>query len=83
MDMRSIKFCSVTRFRSQPYPAFSQGVVEKITEGEINTENIVRISDGTEVCSIVTSESCRRLALVEGDEVWTLFNSYSVVLLSE
>jgi molybdate transport system regulatory protein len=60
-----------------------KGVVEKITEGEINTEYIIRISDGTEVCSIVTSESCRRLALVEGDEVWALFNSYSVVLLSE
>ena len=58
------------------------GIVEKITRGELNTEFIVRISDGTEVCSIVTSESCRRLALVEGDKVWALFNSYSVVLLS-
>jgi molybdate transport system regulatory protein len=60
-----------------------KGVVEKITRGEINTEYIVRIADGTEVCSIVTSESCRRLSLVEGDEVWALFNSYSVVLLSD
>ena len=60
-----------------------KGVVEKITQGEINTEYIVRISDGTEVCSLVTSESCRRLALEEGDEVWALFNSYSVVLLSD
>ncbi len=60
-----------------------KGVVERIIQGEINTEFIVRISDGTEVCSIVTSESCRRLALVEGDKVWALFNSYSVVLLSE
>ena len=60
-----------------------KGVVERITQGEINTEFIVRISDGTEVCSIVTSESCRRLALVEGDEAWVLFSSYSVVLLSD
>lgn len=59
------------------------GIVDKITRGEINSEYIVRISDGTEVCSIVTSESCRRLALREGDEAWVLFNSYSVVLLSE
>jgi molybdate transport system regulatory protein len=59
------------------------GVVVKINQGEINTEYIVRMSDGTEVCSLVTSESCRRLALVEGDDVWALFNSYSVVLLSE
>lgn len=59
------------------------GIVEKITRGEINTEYIVRIADGTEVCSIVTSESGRRLALVEGDEVWVLFSCYSVVLQSE
>ena len=59
------------------------GIVERITQGKINTEFIVRISDGTEVCSIVTSESCRRLALAEGDEVWVSFNGYSVVLLSD
>ncbi len=60
-----------------------EGVVEKIARGEINTEYIVRLSDGTEVCSIVTSESSRRLGLVEGDEVWTTFGAYSVVLSTE
>jgi molybdate transport system regulatory protein len=58
------------------------GTVEKITKGRINTEYIVRISDGTQVCSMVTSESCRRLGLAVGDWVWALFSSYSVVLLS-
>jgi molybdate transport system regulatory protein len=58
------------------------GVVEKIIQGEINTEYRVRISDGTEICSIVTTESCRRLALGEGDRVWVLFNSASVVLMT-
>jgi molybdate transport system regulatory protein len=59
------------------------GIVERINQGEINMEYIVRISDGTEVCSIVTSESCQNLGLGEGDTVWVLFNSYSVILLSE
>ncbi|MFO7554791.1 MAG: TOBE domain-containing protein [Desulfobacterales bacterium] len=59
------------------------GIVERIHQGEINTEYVVRISDGTEVCSIVTSESCRNLGLGEGDKVWVLFNCFSVVLLSE
>jgi molybdate transport system regulatory protein len=59
------------------------GVVEKITRGRINTEYIVQISDGTQVCSMVTSETCRRLALGSGDKVWVLFNAFSVVLLSE
>lgn len=58
------------------------GVVEKIVRGEINTEYRVRISDGTEICSIVTSESCRKLALGEGDMVWVLFNSASVILMT-
>jgi len=59
------------------------GIIERINPGQINTEYVVRISDVTKVCSIVTSESCRRLALGEGDGVWVLFNSVSVVLLSE
>ena len=57
-------------------------VVEKIIQGEINTEYRVRLSDGTEICSLVTTESCQRLALLEGDTVWVLFNSTSVVLMT-
>ncbi|MDA8135549.1 MAG: TOBE domain-containing protein [Desulfobacteraceae bacterium] len=59
-----------------------QGIVEKIIRGEINTEYRVKIPDGTEICSIVTTESCRRLVLGEGDRVWVLFNSASVVLMT-
>jgi molybdate transport system regulatory protein len=59
------------------------GTVERVAEGHINTEYIVRIADGTQVCSMVTSDSCRRLGLAAGDRVWVLFNSYSVVLLSD
>jgi len=59
------------------------GIVERIHQGEINTEYVVRISDGTKLCSVVTTDSCRRLALGEGDKVWVLFNCFSVVLLSE
>ena len=58
------------------------GIVEKIIRGEISTEYRVRISDGTEICSIVTTESCRRLSLGEGDKTWVLFNSASVVLMT-
>ncbi|AOY60216.1 TOBE domain-containing protein [Desulfococcus multivorans] len=60
-----------------------EGRVERITTGEINTECIVRISDGTAVCAVVTTESARRLALAKGDAVWVVFNSHSVVLLSD
>lgn len=57
-----------------------EGYVAQILQGQINTEYIIRISDGTEVCSLVTSESARRLSLEKGAPVWVLFNSYSVVL---
>jgi molybdate transport system regulatory protein len=74
--------------RSVDAPACSadnvfSGTVEKITRGRINTEYIVRVFDGTQVCSMVTSETWQRLALEVGDQVWVLFNSFSVVLLSE
>ncbi|MFO7715111.1 TOBE domain-containing protein [Desulfosarcina sp.] len=58
------------------------GVVERINQGKINTEFLVRLPDGTAVCSIISSESAKRLALASGDQVCALFNAYSVVLLS-
>jgi len=57
-----------------------KGVVTRVNEGEINTEYVVRISDVTELCSVVTTESFRRLNLKKDDRVWALFNSFAVVL---
>lgn len=56
------------------------GVIERVNKGKINTEYAVRISDGTELCSLVTTESSRKLNLKKGDGVWALFNCFSVVL---
>jgi molybdate transport system regulatory protein len=87
MITAEVKAPWVMLHKSGPEPACSaenilKGIVEKITRGEIHTEYGVRIADGTEVCSIVTSESSRRLALAQGDETWVMFSSSSVVLLS-
>lgn len=56
------------------------GTIERINKGRINTECVVRISDGTELCSIMTTESSQCLGLKEGEKVWTLFNCFAVVL---
>ena len=40
-----------------------QGTIEKIIKGKVTTEYVVRIADGTQLCSLVTSESSRRLEL--------------------
>jgi molybdate transport system regulatory protein len=59
------------------------GVVEGIHQGKINTEYIVRLADGTAVCAMVSTESAERLALEKGDQIWAMFNAYSVVLMSD
>jgi molybdate transport system regulatory protein len=57
-----------------------QGTVERIIPGKVTTEYVVKISDGTELCSVVTSDIRHWLDLHENDPVWAVFNSFSVVL---
>jgi len=57
-----------------------KGVIKNITTGRINTEYAVKISDGTTLCSIVSTVSPGCLKLKEGDVVWVFFNCFSVVL---
>jgi molybdate transport system regulatory protein len=57
-----------------------QGTIERIIRGKVTTEYVVRIADGTQLCSLVTSESGRRLELSENDPVWAMFNGFSVIL---
>jgi len=57
-----------------------KGVVEQVNVGKVNTEYVIGISDGTRLCAITTTESGRKLNLKKGDEVWTLFNCFAVVL---
>jgi len=56
------------------------GTIARVNRGEITTEYVVRIADGTELCAIVDSGNARQMELVEGDRVWGIFNSFSVVL---
>lgn len=56
------------------------GVIEHINKGKINTEYTVRITDGTTLCAIVSTEGARCLDLNPGDRVWALFNCFAVVL---
>jgi len=56
------------------------GTVTQILRGKLTTEFIVCIKDGTELCSVVTEESRRRLDVKEGDDVWVMFNAFAVIL---
>jgi molybdate transport system regulatory protein len=57
-----------------------RGAVAKILRGKLTTEFIVRIGDGTELCSLVTEESRRKLDIRQGEDVWIMFNSFAVIL---
>jgi len=56
------------------------GVIERINKGKINTEYTVRISDGTALCAVVSTEGARRVGLDAGEKVWALFNCFAVIL---
>lgn len=56
------------------------GTVTAILRSRLTTEFIVRVRDGTELCSLVTEKSRRTLDIKRGDRVWAMFNSFSVIL---
>jgi len=56
------------------------GNIVRINKGETTTEYVVRITNGTELCSIVSTEKARMMGFKRDDQVWVIFNSYSVVL---
>jgi molybdate transport system regulatory protein len=56
------------------------GTIVRINKGRITSEVVVRIADGTDLCSVVSEESARQMGLQENDRVWVTFNSFSVVL---
>ncbi len=57
-----------------------KGIIARLTRGKVNTECVVQISDGLELCAIVSTAGERHLKLKEGDSIWALFNCFSVVL---
>lgn len=56
------------------------GTITRINRGKITTEYVVRILDGNELCSVVSTENACQIGFQENDQVWAIFNSYSVVL---
>jgi molybdate transport system regulatory protein len=56
------------------------GTVERIVRGKVTSEIVVRITDHTEICSIVTEQSLKKLCLQPADRVWIAFNAFTVVL---
>jgi len=60
-----------------------EGTVERVVSGRAASEIVVRIGDGTEICSVVTAESLKVLALRPADKAWVAFSAFTVVLQAD
>ncbi|MEN6441946.1 MAG: TOBE domain-containing protein [Syntrophobacter sp.] len=80
-----VKAPSVVLYKGEEEPRCSadnrfRGKVDRITRGKLMTEIIVRIPDGTELCSLITEKSKQSLAIRENDIVWVAFSAFSVII---
>ncbi|NWF98756.1 MAG: TOBE domain-containing protein [Nitrospirae bacterium] len=57
-----------------------KGSIAYINKGKITTEYVIRMPDGTELCSVVSTKNANLTGLKENDQVWAIFNSFAVVL---
>lgn len=60
-----------------------KGKVKSITHGSVNSEVVVELPGGTEITSIITKNSVEKLGLKEGNEVYAVIKSTSVMLASD
>ncbi len=59
------------------------GTVKSINEGQVVSEVRVTLVGGTEVVSVITTDSLRTLELKEGDPVIVVIKSTEVLLATE
>jgi len=59
------------------------GVIRRINEGSISAEVVMELADGTELCTLITDESVKKMNLAVGDELWAMFKAFSVILAVE
>ncbi len=57
-----------------------QGKVSRIASNPTTAEVVVSLADGTELCTIITEESRRQMAIAKDDLLWAFFDAFTVVL---
>jgi molybdate transport system regulatory protein len=80
-----VKAPQVSLYKGVQEPACSAenrfpGKVRRVTKGKINSEVVVRISDRTDLCAVITEQSREALQLKAGDPVWAVFNASVAVI---
>lgn len=57
-----------------------QGTVSRIASNSTTAEVVVSLAEGTELCTIITEESRRQMAIAKDDLLWAFFDAFTVVL---
>jgi molybdate transport system regulatory protein len=83
--MAEVKAPWLTLFKGDEKPRSAaenifHGTLHRIIRGRVTSEVIVRLPDGTELCSVITEESAKRLDLKITHPLWVVFNAFAVVL---
>ena len=83
--MAEVKAPSVMLYKGEEEPKSTtenifRGTVRRITTGKVTTEVVVSISPATELCSVITEESKKRLDIRINSPLWAGFNAFAVVL---
>lgn len=59
-----------------------KGTVKEIISDGVTSEVVIDVG-GQEMCAVITTNSAKRLELVEGDDVRALVKATSVMILKE
>ena len=57
-----------------------KGKVKQVKHGAVNSEVVVKLSNGVEVVSIITLESAKNLKLAKGKDVYAIIKASNVMI---
>ncbi len=57
------------------------GVVKKLTVGDVEAEVVVALPDGSEIVSVITADSAKRLELKVGRSVHPVIKASNVMIM--
>jgi molybdopterin-binding protein len=60
-----------------------KGTVKQIEHGAVNSEIVIELPGGTEVVSIITTQSAQSLHLAVGKEVYAVIKASNVMLATD
>lgn len=75
-----IQLCKARKAPSCSADNLFQGTVCRLTKNHTTAEVVVRLSDGTELCAIITERIRRQLDIQDQDLLWVFFDAFAVVL---